>query len=336
MDNNNLTKQEGEALSLGDIASLHKKSALHTMKEDVSLAIQKQNESIASIKIKEEEKERQIILAEQTKKEAESAKKAETSETAPYPVKRIILVFIFLLALVVGIFATKFLFEKTKTINLSSIKIPGFGTSSEKTASGTEPSIATVSPSLVPASTEKTIVITSERPFAVFSALSSELHQDLPDGSIKNIIIKEEVLSSLNEKILQEISVVRFFALAGTQDAGILSRSLEPSYMLGFVGKGDKTEPFLVLKTSGHDTGLIGMLEWERSLPKFFDIVFGTSIELTVKPAAKFRDVVILGRDARVLESSAKTEIAYTFADTATIVITTDKEALKEILSKLQ
>ena len=87
--------------------------------------------------------------------------------------------------------------------------------------------------------------------------------------------------------------------------------------------------PFLVLKVSSYETGLAGMLAWERSMPRLFDAIFGTSVATSVSNRTKTRDAVILGRDARVLEIAPNIGISYVFANPQTIIIAESRTALE-------
>ena len=123
--------------------------------------------------------------------------------------------------------------------------------------------------------------------------------------------------------------------LTGIATPEILTRSLETQFMVGFIGANNTSVPFFVLNVSGHDTGLIGMYEWEQKMPKFFDAVFGMTMGTQMQSATKFRDIVVLGRDARVLELSPDTGIAYMFANPQTIIVTTNKKVLQELVTRV-
>lgn len=306
---------------------------IRTMKNDISEAVKNQNETIVTIKIKEDERNKQILqekITEETTLSEETSPQKTVYETGR--LKRSFFIAILFVTLLVGIYLGTLLWKSIKPFILS-----GFSTSDlfkkDNTPEKAPPTISTSS--LIPASIEKSITVTTDRPYAIFLTLSSEGLQPITQNTVKNIVIKEEGLSVDNERVLTPISLTRFFALTKMPPSGILTRSLDNPYMVGFIGTSGTPVPFLVLKTSEYETSVIGMLEWERDLPKFFDTVFGTSMELSTKNL-KFKDVVLSGHDSRVLETNTGIGVTYAFVNPTTIIITTNKNSLKELFNAIQ
>lgn len=306
---------------------------VRTMKKDISEAVKNQNETIVTIKIKEDERDKQILqekITEETTLPEKTSPQKTVYETTR--LKRSFFIVILFVTLLVGIYLGTLLWKSIKPFILS-----GFSTSDllkKDNAPEKTPSIISTS-SLIPASIEKSIAVTTDRPYAVFLTLSSEGLQPITQNTVKNIVIKEEGLTTNNERVLTAISLTRFFALSKMPPSGILTRSLDNPYMIGFIGTSGTPVPFLILKTSEYETSVIGMLEWERDIPKFFDTVFGTSMELSTKNL-KFKDVVLSGHDSRVLETNTEIGVTYAFVNPTTIIITTNKNSLKELFNAIQ
>ena len=106
--------------------------------------------------------------------------------------------------------------------------------------------------------------------------------------------------------------------------------------MVGLFGEnGSVAVPFLVLKITDFDASRAGMLEWEPTLSRSFDQIFSTKLSAAVPNPANFRDIIIAGRDARMLNTGSDVGIAYAFVDPHTIVITGSRSSLGEVLPHL-
>ncbi|MFA5997202.1 MAG: hypothetical protein WC791_01790 [Candidatus Paceibacterota bacterium] len=298
---------------------------IRTMKLDASEAIRNNEETTVSIAIAEQKKNARL----QAEAEAERQAHSESVPAAPKPIGRIVVVIIILL--VIGLLggAAVFVLPKLGAIKLPSISMPSFGkTSNTGIASSTIPSTPALASAILTVDSENRFNVTNETRAQIFSSISSEKQQTLAIGFIKNMYFEETSASTT-----AAISANRFLMLTSIAAPEILTRSLERPFMVGFVGDASNTaSPFIILKVSGSDTGLAGMLGWEATLPVFFDTVFGTSFDEGIFSSAKFKDVVILNKDVRMITSATGDSIVYSFANPTTIVITGSKSALETLL----
>ncbi len=319
-------------------------SPIRTMKNDIAEAVKNQKESLVSIAVAEDKKK----SVERAVEAAAPIPESQPVPTAPRPIGRIIIVIVLILIIVGAGLAYKFVLPKLPKINIPEISIPSFGSPSEKPlAITTTDSRVDFAPSLIKATTEKRFDTNKETPERIFTAVASLRVAEGSKGDIKNIYFYEEVSGTdasrstdLRDTIPQDrktvsISANKLIILSGVSTSEILSRSLENTFMAGLFNEeaGSTPTPFIILKVSGYDTGFAGMLEWERNLPRFFDTVFGTNTEAGLTGKTKMRDVVLSGRDARVLEITPTISIAYAFANPSTIVIASSRNALEKLLS---
>ncbi len=108
-------------------------------------------------------------------------------------------------------------------------------------------------------------------------------------------------------------------------------RTLGDTFMIGSVTTASN-EPFIILQTNSFDALFAGLLEWEPFLyedftPFFSPQSFGT--------APGYTDIVLGNAPARALLDANGTEVlVYTFVNQHTLVISTSREALIEIISQ--
>lgn len=298
---------------------------IRTMKNDAEEAIRSQNETSVSIAIAEEKKRAQeqakVVLSKQPHSEA------------PPPVKRVgrfFIVVIFLFGVIAMGLAYVFLLPTLKNITLPIVSIPSFGKPTEiAPPAPATPKIEPLAPSLIPAQSEKRFNITKKLPEKIFEEISSLRKQGNSAGSIKNLYFAEESGSSLGA-----ISANRFFGFLDIQTPEVFTRSLEKLFMVGFFGEANGgTTPFFIFNVSDHDLGLAGMLEWERTLPHFFDTIFGTNIENGMTATTKFHDVIVLKMDARALNTTFGGTLVYTFINRNTLIISSSLPSIEALVS---
>lgn len=253
--------------------------------------------------------------------------RTEFENTAPVPkrIGRMVVVGVLALITVLSVLAYIFILPKLGDIKIPSISIK----SPEKppeTIEVPEPEIVPVSQSIIPAQYEKRFNLSTEIPAQMIANVAAERGQGNTMGSIKNLYFFEEGVS------LDQVSIIRLLNFAGISAPEILSRSLDEEFMAGFFGESDGgATPFIILKVSEYDTGIAGMLEWEPSLPRFFDTIFGTRI--TDSGNTRFSDIIVAEKDARMLDVEGNDTIAYVFANENTIVIAGSQKALEAIVA---
>lgn len=300
---------------------------IRTMNSDMAEAIKNQKETVVSIAIAEEKK-RAIAQAESSKIKTE----VQNVSTAPKPRGRIIIVIVALLVITALGLVYLFAIQKISDIKLPNISIPSFPSLSNKENIGIEATaipIVSLAPSLIPAQAEKRFNITAKTREQILGEISDELKEGVTAGLIKNIYIEESSGAELTATPAKG-----FFIFADIFAPEILIRSLEKPFMIGFWGEEKlSATPFIILKVSSYDTGFAGMLDWEKDLPRAFDSLFGTSVNTDLMSKIKFQDIVVLERDARVVETPSGDTITYVFANENTIVIAGSQKALEAIVA---
>ena len=297
---------------------------IRTMKSDAEEAIKKQNETLVSIALAEEKKR-----VQEQKEALAAAKKSQddnNSTPAPKRIGRMVVVVVIVLIFSALIMAYLFVLPRLRAVQVPSISLSSFIKPSTTATSAPAPVVEPLALSIIPAQSEKRFNISRETLSQMVTLMSSE-NTDLPAGSIKNMYISED-----GDTAPVAVSVNRLLSFVGISTPEILTRSLEKSFMTGFLKEaGTQATPFLVLKVSSYDAGFAGMLDWEATLPQLFNSLFGTKIESGTTPI-KFHDVLIRGKDARAFSTPFGAMLAYTFTNQNTIIITGSLSALETLI----
>lgn len=154
------------------------------------------------------------------------------------------------------------------------------------------------------------------------------------DGQIKALFFSKKI-NELEEKLNTE----DFLSLIESSAPSALVRSLSDKYLLGQYLSLEKIYvKFLIFETNNYTQTYASMLEWEKTLLK--DLF--TILDLKNIPAEsplfekQWKDIVINNRDARVLYGdNGEGILYYVFINKNHFIITSDKEALKEVISRL-
>lgn len=138
------------------------------------------------------------------------------------------------------------------------------------------------------------------------------------------------------------VATSEFMRTLNPRAPGSLLRSFEEEMMAGAVDG----EPFLILKTAQYPTTLAGMLDWEPNMSADLAPLFGEPIRRTLDTnartsdgtsSASFTDSSTSGTDTRVLVDAVGNErILYALPDEQTLIITTSRAALAELLNRLR
>lgn len=155
-------------------------------------------------------------------------------------------------------------------------------------------------------------------------------------GVIKNIYFTEG--KDLEEKL---ITSKKFLGLIKSSVTPEIQRTLKDSYMFG-VHNYNGLQKFLILKVGSYDTTFSGMLKWEPNMWQDFKVLFDLPIDDSVPvdsylvEVKKFQDLTFDNKDSRVVkDSSGKIVFLYSIIDEGTIVITTSKDTLREIVARI-
>lgn len=160
--------------------------------------------------------------------------------------------------------------------------------------------------------------------------------QEKMSGAFKSFFFVNEV-----EGIEQIISPESFLSIANINPPSSLVRFLSKNYLFGkYTMEGDdkKNIPFLILETSNYNQAYASMLEWEKTMLQDFFFLFEIKLDNGKLPVSykKWSDIIVKNKDTRVLyDEYGKSLLFYTFVNKNSFVITTDIDALKEIIDRV-
>lgn len=311
--------------------------AIRTMKGDIAEAITKQNETAASIALAEAKKlERERVEAFAAKQAAEQARLAAI---AAKPKSRVgIIIGIIILVLIVGGAVAGYMYAAANSLIIS-VPFIGpvqFGKPLPPKPVSNEPAKPIFGPAIITPTSEKRIALSDNTVERVISAISAERTSGLTAGMIKNFYVTENVFPEGSSDIMLPAASNRFLTFMGIEAPHGILRSLDPHFMVGLLGEdGSRADPFIVLRVTDYETSRAGMLQWEQSLSKDFDRLFGTKLTTATYKDTRFRDIIVAGKDARMFGTSPDMGISYAFFDPQTIVITGSRISLEKVLPLL-
>jgi hypothetical protein len=97
----------------------------------------------------------------------------------------------------------------------------------------------------------------------------------------------------------------------------------------------DGPTPFIILKTTFFQNAFAGMLEWESTITQDLAPLITLS-HGNVKAGTFFIDSVVKNKDVRIIRGSEGQDLLfYTFVDRNTILITTKKLTLEDLIARL-
>lgn len=166
---------------------------------------------------------------------------------------------------------------------------------------------------------------------------------DLPVGKITHFFLTKNVLVDTEMAISKKVINSKTFLESINSGApSSFIRSLENVFMLG-VHSFNYNQPFLIFEISSFQNAFSGMLKWEDYIDQDLSPIFGPELNenfknsTTTKNAGKFGDFVIENQDVRLLkDESGEPKILYSFPTQEFLIITTNKNTLREILTRLR
>jgi len=256
-----------------------------------------------------------IALAEKEKREQEAVyKKAEGTNTS-----KTFLVIGGVILIAAAIFGSYFLFQKKKEKEVST-----------PTTSNIETFIAYDGTANIDVTNVTNV---------------NDLLSIMEQGSgVDSSLIKALFLTRKTNNISEVITSNNFLSLIGTTAPGALLRSLSDKYLLGkysnpnAINEQDKSAMFLIFQTTDYTLAYASMLDWEKTMLKDLFVLFNINIpasgnSLFEKP---WKDIIINNKDARVLYGeNGEGILYYVFVNKNNFVITSNIEALKEVISRL-
>jgi len=130
-----------------------------------------------------------------------------------------------------------------------------------------------------------------------------------------------------------------FLSLIKSTAPGTLTRSLSDKYLLGKYERAGK-EPvmFLIFETNNYAQTYASMLDWEKTMLRDLFTIFDLKNIPSESPAFErsWKDIIINNQDTRVLYGeNGEGLLYYVFVNKNNFIITSDKEVLKELVSRL-
>ncbi len=144
----------------------------------------------------------------------------------------------------------------------------------------------------------------------------------------------------------QDISTSEFFRVLESSAPESLVRSLHSDFMLGVINIGT-VKPFILFRTNDLDQSYASMFEWESTLYRDINDIFYTTLGLEdfynpdSEPTPTFdprslKDEIMINRDTRaIVDDSGEILFFYSFIDSEHLLMTSDIEALREIIQRL-
>jgi hypothetical protein len=315
---------------------IYTQKSLRTLEGDIQEAIQERNASTAS-----------MVMAQQAKT-AESASQTQKPRPSNFN-KKFLIILGSVILVVLGIGGTYYLY-------LQSPLAP---------SAPAVPKPAPI-PSIVSPDMQKTLDVTGlGREAARTATENALLNMGNANGSILQIIPVEKGNSGAENLV----NVNNFLTQAGIPVPDVLFRSLGDRWMLGTYNDNGDSAPFIILTNNFFQNAYAGMIAWEKTMPDDLVDVFGyankevSPTSTTALPnfasstatssissfvytppissyfniQGSFKDGVIDNKDVRAFtEPDGTVLVLYSFVDNNIIVITTDENALAEIINRLE
>ncbi|TRZ51077.1 hypothetical protein D4R99_04905 [bacterium] len=155
--------------------------------------------------------------------------------------------------------------------------------------------------------------------------------------TIKNIFFTETYqIQTQNGPIAAKrlITTSKLFSTLEIPIPSIILRTIKNEFTFGY-HTFNNNQPFLILKTDYYDNAFSGMLDWESTMSKDLEPLFGT-IGTGDLSQRTWSDVVTKNKDTRVLNNfDGSVAMVYMFKDQKTLIITTNNNTLFEISRRL-
>lgn len=172
---------------------------------------------------------------------------------------------------------------------------------------------------------------------------AKDLLKLINDDKTKNSgLIKSFFLEKKINEVTQLITSGDLFTLIDSTIPNALTRSLSNNFLIGkFFKKDNTSDLFLVFQVNNYNQAYASTLEWERTLLKDLFILFQINVPIIdgkENPLfeKQWKDVIINNRDARVLYGeNGEGILYYVFVNKDKLLITTDMEAMKEVIARL-
>jgi hypothetical protein len=301
MEQNQTQQQNDKDKEIAD----KKKSSIRTYRGDLSEIVNSKNLSATKIVIEEESKRRQLF-----KKVGIEAKKNTTL---------IIASLILLIAGVVSVFLLNIL-KPTPVINVQE---------------------AVFTP-IIYTEYQKDLFFENLSKLKLTRSVQDEVAQlDIPLGSLIQLYFtKRSVTEDGTQTGKTLVATDQFMEIIDARISNTLLRFLEPNFTFGFHST-ILNSPFLIFKTRSFEDSFPEMIKWEETILEDLGSIFIEDNIVFSKNRLrennyKFKDIVVENKDVRaILDGGGKILFAYSFPDSETLIITTNKLTLQEIFDRL-
>lgn len=198
----------------------------------------------------------------------------------------------------------------------------------------TERTAPTPPPPLVDAAESQTFVINNTRE-NILSTFRQEQNSQLASGSVTYLVPVKRYSSETRATSTTAFASPR--EVFSELDAGApfrFTQSLEQVGMFGIYGNTSGNAPFIILKTQNQEVTLSGLLRWREGLMREFPKWFSLNMP-DAESDIRTKVLTIDNREVRRLTASGGTTIFASFYDGSTLVITSSREALEAIFTRL-
>lgn len=192
----------------------------------------------------------------------------------------------------------------------------------------------TVFPSLLFTENQVQIDMTDLNKTELFNAILAQTdNRTLVPETINNLYISYK--TSVGQTA---VPATVFLQKLGIDVPENLFQNLYPQFMLGIYSMEPKNNQFLILKVKDFNEAFLAMRDFEVNMLSDFIRLFDidTSVDGKTIFSKDFENVTLFNKEARVLrDSSGKVMLSYIFLDPRTIMITTQTDAVQEVLKRL-
>ncbi len=164
---------------------------------------------------------------------------------------------------------------------------------------------------------------------------------DIPLGSLIQLYFtKRSVAEDGTQTGKTLIETNQFMEILDARVSSTLLRFLEPNFTFGFHST-TQNSPFLIFKTRSFEDSFPEIIKWEATILEDLGSIFVEDNIVFSKNRLResvyqFKDIVVENKDVRaILDGGGKILFAYSFPDSETLVITTNKITLQEIFDRL-
>lgn len=168
------------------------------------------------------------------------------------------------------------------------------------------------------------------------STLAAE-RENVPVGEVGHINLRRRGADGAAELL----PTSEFLDILESQAPGSLVRSFDPLFMLGVFGESPTAErsgasAFLIIKLASFENAFAGMLAWEKNMSRDIGPLFATARLLVDAPVeSAFIDITDRNKDIRALVLEDQTVLLYSFFDNNMLIITDSVGTLRTLLERL-